>query len=187
MSHRAVVGGFAALLSILSATGCSSSSAQPASNEGDSSDQDGNPGTQGGSSSGSSGGEAGPTGASSGGGSSGGSGSSGGTRAGDDGSADAPSDGPSNDTGTGQPDAGDCAPCPAMYSCVAAPSGLQVTETDTQDPDGTCHVSGIKLYCGGTGTAANGSAVTWAAGSTLGPSGGPGIVIHATSLQLNCE
>ena len=74
-----------------------------------------------------------------------------------------------------------------MYACVAAPSGRQATYADTQDPEGTCHVSGLTLSCGGTGTAANGSPITWAYGNNLGPSGGPGLVIQATGLQLNCE
>jgi hypothetical protein len=92
-----------------------------------------------------------------------------------------------SDAASEQADVAACAPCPSQYSCVIAPSGLTATYSDTQAPDGTCHVSGMTLYCGGTGLAANGMPLTWAAGNNLGPSGGPGIVIQAGGLQFNCE
>jgi hypothetical protein len=74
-----------------------------------------------------------------------------------------------------------------MYNCVATPSGLTTMLTETMDADGTCHVGGITLRCGGTGTLANGMPATWAAGNNLGPSGGAGLVIQGNGLQLNCE
>jgi hypothetical protein len=92
-----------------------------------------------------------------------------------------------SDAASQQADAAACAPCPPQYACVIAPSGLTATYGDTKDPDGTCHVSGMTLYCGGMGLAANGMPLTWAAGSNFGPSGGPGIVIQGGGIQLNCE
>jgi hypothetical protein len=91
------------------------------------------------------------------------------------------------DSASNQPEASACAPCPASYYCVAAPSGVTTTLSNTMDADGTCHVGGMTLLCGGTGTAANATALTWQAGSDLGPSGGAGIVVHTATLQLNCE
>jgi hypothetical protein len=95
--------------------------------------------------------------------------------------ADAGLDGPP------EAEAAACAPCPPQYNCVVAPSGLQTTLSDTEEPNGTCLFGSAQLYCGGTGIAANGTPLTWAAGPGYGPSGGPGLVVSFQGAQFNCE
>jgi hypothetical protein len=72
-------------------------------------------------------------------------------------------------------DAGNCVPCMAHIGplmnrdkCTQvkdpAPGAIQGAEVDMQvtaEPDGTCLLDAITLLCGGTGTFADGTPLTW--------------------------
>jgi hypothetical protein len=66
-------------------------------------------------------------------------------------------------------EAGACVPCPdGVFHCVqvrdSAPGAVQGARLDltgTRQPDGTCRIGGVMLTCGGTGSFADTTPLTW--------------------------
>jgi hypothetical protein len=84
-------------------------------------------------------------------------------------------------------DAGACAPCPSVFKCVLASNGKEYDFQGAEDPDGTCHFGTATLDCGGGGLTADAKPLTWSAGPSAGPNGGPGVTIDFSGFHLNCE
>jgi hypothetical protein len=80
-------------------------------------------------------------------------------------------------------DAGSCPPCgSANASCIDVGPAIVSTLTMVQSTDGSCKIGGMILNCGGTGTAANGTPLSWGLAASS-----PTIAIETGGLLLDCR